>query len=91
MPDAARRVIGRYELVKPLGLGVHLARDGDRQVVLKAMHEPPRSLSHPRIATVFEYLEPGYVAMEYFELRSLRPRLRRLDLAQIAERARSRS
>ena len=25
MPDAARRVIGRYELVKPLGLGVHLA------------------------------------------------------------------
>ncbi len=45
------------------------------------------SLSHPNVVTVHEYFEhegTAYIAMEHFERGSLRPRVRRLTLAQTA-------
>ena len=45
------------------------------------------SLSHPNVVTVHEYFEhegTAYIAMEHFERGSLRPRARRLTLAQTA-------
>src|SRR5262249_4856988 len=45
------------------------------------------ALSHPNVVTVHEYFEhegTAYIAMEHFERGSLRPRVRRLTLAQTA-------
>ena len=99
MPDIARRIVGRYEILRELGRDdvstVHLARrtDLNRCVALRALH--PRgawdpasagALSHPNIVPVFDCFEHDgtrYIATEYLERGSLRPHVGRMTLPQI--------
>ena len=96
MPDVARSVAGRYEIVRELGRSgtstVHLAWQTDlqRRVALRELHAiglpDPSALSHPNIVTVLDCFERDgatFVAMEYVERGSLRGFVGRLTLAQI--------